>query len=651
MCGLVGSLHLERAGICDPQLVIRMRDSLKHRGPDDCGLHMQGRVGLGFRRLSVIDVLGGHQPMVDTASGLSLVFNGEVYNYRELRRELEAFGERFITESDTEVVLKSYAQWGAQAVNRFIGQFAFAIWDPRSEELFLARDRLGIKPLYWTRTGDEILFASEVKAFFQHPAFRAEADLDAVSSYLTFRQAVWDLSFFKGVHKVLPGHFMIISGQKITDQAYWELPVPHPDESLDEATYIEQVEALLRQATRRCMISDVPLGAYLSGGLDSSLLVAIMSQYSTKQLQTFSIGYEEDNYDEGQYARRVADHLQTRHLHIVFQKQDYQRDWLKLIRQKDAPLSIPHEIPLYHLSVKLQKFVKVAISGEGADELFGGYGRVLRSPMDWKKIKFARSIFGDSLATKLGALPALRGTPLGWLDCQSQMKHFFRVYNWLPFEEKWTLMSKDALRSIAHDARTIAVFERIFASVDQADPYDRILHVFQKIHLGCLLDRLDSMSMAASVESRVPFVDHELIEFVINMPLRYKLRWKSPFAQLRAVSKTAGRSSEWLDTNKYLLRKLGSGLLPNGISHRKKLGFPTPLDGWFRNGLMDSARDLLLDKTTRERGIFDQAALAQLLASAQNLPYDSYGKKVWMLMNVELWFREFIDAPPKSRAA
>jgi len=651
MCGLVGSLHLERAGICDPQLVIRMRDSLKHRGPDDCGLHMQGRVGLGFRRLSVIDVLGGHQPMVDTASGLSLVFNGEVYNYRELRRELEAFGERFITESDTEVVLKSYAQWGAQAVNRFIGQFAFAIWDPRSEELFLARDRLGIKPLYWTRTGDEILFASEVKAFFQHPAFRAEADLDAVSSYLTFRQAVWDLSFFKGVHKVLPGHFMIISGQKITDQAYWELPVPHPDESLDEATYIEQVEALLRQATRRCMISDVPLGAYLSGGLDSSLLVAIMSQYSTKQLQTFSIGYEEDNYDEGQYARRVADHLQTRHLHIVFQKQDYQRDWLKLIRQKDAPLSIPHEIPLYHLSVKLQKFVKVAISGEGADELFGGYGRVLRSPMDWKKIKFARSIFGDSLATKLGALPTLRGTPLGWLDCQSQMKHFFRVYNWLPFEEKWTLMSKDALRSIAHDARTIAVFERIFASVDQADPYDRILHVFQKIHLGCLLDRLDSMSMAASVESRVPFVDHELIEFVINMPLRYKLRWKSPFAQLRAVSKTAGRSSEWLDTNKYLLRKLGSGLLPNGISHRKKLGFPTPLDGWFRNGLMDSARDLLLDKTTRERGIFDQAALAQLLASAQNLPYDSYGKKVWMLMNVELWFREFIDAPPKSRAA
>jgi asparagine synthase (glutamine-hydrolysing) len=221
----------------------------------------------------------------------------------------------------------------------------------------------------------------------------------------------------------------------------------------------------------------------------------------------------------------------------------------------------------------------------------------------------------------------------------------------VPFEEKWSLMSKDVLHAIDHDARTISVFKVIFANVDEAAPYDRVFHIFQKIHPGCLLDRRAAMSMAAGVEGRVPFVDHELVEFVINMSLRYKLRWKSPLSRLRAVTKTAARASERLDTNKYLLRKLGSRLLPDSISRHKKLGFPTPLDGWLRNGLMNSARELLLDKRTRERGIFDQKALARLLASAQSLPYDFYGKKVWMLMNVELWFREFIDAQPRRQTA
>ena len=648
MCGLVGSLHLDRSSGPDPRVLIRMRESLSHRGPDDAGLYVQGRLGFGFRRLSIIDIKGGHQPMIDDQTGVSLVFNGEVYNYRELRQELIALGHQFKTESDTEVVLKSYCEWGSDAVNRFVGQFAFALWDPRTEELILVRDRLGIKPLFWTRAGDEILFSSEIKAFLQHPGFHAEADLDAVSSYLTFRQAVWDICFFKGVNKILPGHFVVISGNRISDHIYWKLPAPEPDESLDEAGYMQRVEALLIQATQRCMISDVPLGAYLSGGLDSSLLAAFMSKNYPGQLQTFSIGYSESEYDEGQYAREVANHLNTKHRHFVCSRQAYEDDWLKLIRLRDAPLSIPHEIALYHLSAQMKTFVTVAISGEGADELFGGYGRVLRSPMDWKKIKLAHSIFPGSLAARLGAV---KKTPLGWLRCESQMEHFFQVYNWVPFAEKWSLMTDDALRAIDSDARTINVFREVFASLAKADPYDRILHVFQKIHLGCLLDRLDAMSMAAGVEARVPFVDHELIEFVINMPLRYKLRWKSTLSRLRAITKTAARASEWLDTNKYLLRQLGSRYLPQAISQRKKLGFPTPLDQWLRGGLMQSARDLLLDKTSRERGVFDQKALARLLAESQHLPYDFYGKKIWMLMNVELWFREFIDAQPQHESS
>ena len=641
MCGLVGSLHLDRSRGPNPQVLIRMRESLRRRGPDDSGLYVKGRVGLGSRRLSVIDVEGGHQPITDDETGATLVFNGEVYNYRELRRELQTLGHRFKTESDTEVVLKSYCEWGIDAVSRFAGQFAFAIWNPRSEELFLVRDRLGIKPLYWTHAGNEILFASEIKAFLQHPDFHAEADLDAISSYLTFRQAVWDLCFFKGVYKVLPGHVVLVSNNHLSNHAYWKLPVPQPDESLNESGYLERVEELLTKATQRCMVSDVPLGAYLSGGLDSSLLAAILSKYHGGKLRTFSIGYDESDYDEGHYAREVANHLGTEHLHVVLPRQAYEDDWLQLIRMRDAPLSIPHEIALYHLSVQLKKSVTVAISGEGADELFGGYGRVMRSPMDWKKIALARSILPASLNKRLG--PVHR--------CQTQMEHFFEVYNWVPFAEKWSLMTGDALRAIDRDARTINIFKEIFADVANADPYDRILHIFQKIHLGCLLDRLDAMSMAASVEARVPFVDHELIEFVINMPVRYKLRWNSTLSRLRAVTKTAARASEWLDTNKYLLRKLGGRVLPPSISQRKKLGFPTPLDQWLRGGLLQTARDLLLDQTSRERGVFDQKALDRLLAGSQNLPYDFYGKKVWMLMNVELWFREFIDARPEHVAA
>jgi len=597
---------------------MRMRESLRHRGPDDSGLHVDGRLGFGFCRLSVIDVEGGHQPMIDDETGATLVYNGEVYNFRELRRELETMGHRFKTESDTEVVLRSYLEWGIEAVKRFAGQFAFALWDPRSEELFLVRDRLGIKPLYWTRVKDEILFSSEIKAFLQHRDFKAEADLDAISSYLTFRQAVWDLCFFKRVNKVLPGYFVLISGNRISAQPYWKLPVPQPDESLDEDGYLEHIEELLTRAIRRCMISDVPLGTYLSGGLDSSLLTAILSKHYPGPLQTFSIGYAESDYDEGQYAHAVSSYLNTQHLHVICPRQAYEDDWLKLIKLRDAPLSIPHEIALYHLSVEMKKSVTVAISGEGADELFGGYGRVLRSPMDWKKT--------------------------AWLRKQSHMDHFFQAYNWVPFAEKWSLMTDDALRAIDHDARTINIFKDIFATLVNTDPYDRILHIFQKIHLGCLLDRLDAMSMAASIEARVPFVDHELIEFVTNMPVRYKLRWKSSISRLRAITKPAARVSEWLDTNKYLLRRIGDRLLPHAISQRRKLGFPTPLDEWFRSGLLQSARDLLLDKTSRERGIFNHEAMAQLLAGQQHLPYDFYGKKVWMLMNVELWFRELIDA-------
>ena len=582
-----------------------------------------GAVGLAHARLSIIDPVGGAQPMREPETGVVIVHNGEVYNFADIRAELQARGHAFRTRSDTEVVLKSYLEWGDDACSHFNGMFAFAIWDPREQTLFLARDRLGIKPLYWTRIGGQLAFASEVKAFMRHPEFVAEADLDGVSSYLTFRQAVWDLSFFKSVHKLLPGHTLGVRGDRLRMRCYWRLPVPRPQSGPGEDAHREAAFERLERAVTRRLIADVPVGAYLSGGLDSGIVAAIMAA-EQGTVDTFSVGYEEDGYSEEPYARAVARHIGARHDHLTLSQRDYTDRWMDVLRQNDHPLSIPHEVALHELSAHMKGRVSVALSGEGADELFGGYGRVQRSPMDWKKIAAARALLGPRLSDWLGGRPAFAGTTVEWLRCRSHLDHFFRVYNWIPFEEKWDLFTPDALRVIDGDARTISVFRRIFEDAAAADPYDRVLHVFQKIHLGGLLDRLDMRSMASGLETRVPYVDHELIEYVVHVPHRLKMRWRSPLAMLRALVHPAHRASEWLDVNKYLLRRIGASLLPAEIASRRKLGFPTPLDAWLEQGMGDLARDLLLDGNARTRDIFDRAKVVRLLDGRQRLPYDFF---------------------------
>jgi len=645
VCGLTGVLDLDRP--VDAAVVVAMRDALVHRGPDEAGLHLDGCVGLGFRRLSVIDVPGGSQPMVDERTGVALVFNGEIYNHLALRRELEARGHRFRTRCDTEAVLRGYLEWGAAAVHRLTGMFAFAVWDPRSRSLLLARDRLGLTPLYWTRAGRSVLVASEPKAFLAHPGFRPEADLDGISSYLTFRQPVWGLTYLAGVHKVLPGHWARVGpdGEVVT-RRYWALPVPHPDRATDTATWLERIETALATAVSRCLISDVPVAAYLSGGVDSGLMVGLMSRAQGRTVATFSAGYGDSGYDEGAAAAAAAAAVGTTHRHRVVSRLEYQQSWPALVRHRAAPLSIPHEVPLYHVSGELKQVASVALAGDGADELFGGYGRVLRSPLDWQKIRLARAVLGPALSARLAAARPLRDTPLSWLRFGSQLEHFLHVYNWVPAAEKRSLLSADAQAAIGDDARTLAAFEDAFDEVRDAGPYDRVLHVFQKLHLGCLLDKLDAMGMAASVEGRVPFVDHELVEEFVHMPVELKMRWNSLPARLRAVTVTAASASERLDTTKWALRRVGARVLPPETAGRPKLGFPTPLDRWLRDGMLDFAREILLDRRSRERGLFDPAELARLLARPQPLPYDFYGKKVWMLVNVELWFREVVDRRP-----
>lgn len=644
MCGITGLLNLDGAPV-DVATLTHMRDSLTHRGPDAYGIWTDGAIGFGHRRLSIIDLKDGAQPMRDPETGTVLTYNGEIYNFREVREVLEARGHTFRTHSDTEVVLRSYIEWGEEMCQHFNGMFAFAIWDPRQQKLLMARDRLGIKPLYWTRMGDTLAFASENKAFMVHPDFNVEANLDGISSYLTFRQAVWDICFFKNVNKLLPGHILVVQNGEIKSRTYWSLPVPDPQQDLGEDVYLENAQELLTAAVKRRMIADVPVGSYLSGGLDSSIIAAMMVKHTNHQVPTFSVGYIEEGYDEEGFARTVADHVGTKHEHLTLEQDDYLTTWRSLININDIPISIPHEVALYQLSAHMKKSVSVALSGEGADELFGGYGRVQRSPMDWKKVAAARSMLGSKACERIAEHSAFKDTPVSWLRHSDQMHHFFDVYNWMPFEEKWGLMTNDALNEVNKDARAIGVFQDLFHATRDSNPYDRILHAFQKIHLGCLLDRLDMMSMASGLEARVPFVDHELVEYMVQVPAHHKMRWKSQLHRARGLVNSSFKASEWLDINKYLLRRVGDRLLPREISRRKKLGFPTPLDSWFQGNMRDIAKDLLLDQKARERGIFEHARVEQFLSNRQDLEYDFYGKKVWMMMNIELWFREVVERP------
>ncbi len=642
MCGIAGIISSKKDDIVSPNILQKMTDVLHHRGPDDSGCYFDQNIGLGHRRLSIIDLKKGHQPMSNEDKTIWITYNGEIYNYESIRAELISLNHRFLTNCDTEVVVHAYEQWGIDCLKRFNGFFAFCIWDRNKQRAFMARDRLGIKPLFWALFDNKLLFSSEMTSIFQYPNFPCRACIDAISSYLTFRQAVWNLNFIQDINKLLPGYYLIYENGEARMNKFWELPINDNVVDYGEEYYLEGVYEKLQQAIRMRMMTDVPLGAYLSGGLDSSILVAIMSKISNAPIKTFAIGYEEDEYNEGKYAQIVSDHCDTDHLQIQLPRKDYINLWPKLIQHRGVPLSIPHEVALYQMSVELKNHVTVVLSGEGADELFGGYGRVQRSPMDWKKINFARNFIKSPIAKGLNKLFP-KNSAIDMLSIENHMDHFFHVYNWIPFDEKQSLFTADALSVLDNDDKTVNIFRELFDKTAHINPYDRILHVFEKIHLGCLLDRLDMMSMAASVEARVPFVDHELVEFVTQIPFKYKMRWKSFLHKMLALFHSSFSASEWLDINKDILRKVGSRLLPEEIYSRKKLGFPTPLDLWIKQGLSKQAKEILLDPIVFRRGIFRRDKVEDLLNNRQILNYDFWGKKIWMLMNVELWFREVID--------
>lgn len=627
MCGILATLGDTNNNITDNDFKAALALQ-SHRGPNDSGFEAFYGNRLGHTRLSIMDLSeSGHQPMYSDCQKVALIFNGEIYNFKELRTTLAQQGVAFTSQSDTEVLLKSYLHYGIACLEQFIGMFAFIIVDKRAEHdcTYVVRDRLGIKPLFYYQSEQGYIFSSEVKSILALAKRKFALNKKTVSSYFSYRYSILDETFFEGIQNLNPGSYLHITQQGTTQHKYWQLS-DFVDQSEDkgEAFYLKRVDELLHSAIKYRMISDVPFGAYLSGGVDSSLVTAIMSKYSKAPIKTYTIGFSEAGYNEFEYADCVAKLYQTEHKAINIDATEYFNTLNKLVAYKDAPLSVPNEVPLYLMSKALKKDITVVLSGEGADEIFGGYGRIFRSTDDFiNQQALMEQPETSNLFTK----------KYGNQTFATDLDHFIFNYSYTKPELKNNLLAKNV------DWQTIELalnqkFERSFNEVSGADYQTKMMYTFETVHLQGLLSRVDTTTMATSVEARVPFVDHRLVEFAFSIPNKYKLKWNSAEDQELAKLKLADESSEVHDTPKYILKKVGEKYLPDEVLYRKKMGFPVPLDKWLGGSFADQAKEILNDKDNIANQVIDVNFVLSLLDDKTLVKNHSLAMKVWMVLNL-----------------
>ena len=629
MCGIAGILGVGAGYRIERSELRRMCDVIRHRGPDDDGYHVEGPVGLGMRRLSIIDIAGGHQPMSNEARTLWVVFNGEIYNFRELRAELEALGHRFQSHSDTEVIVHGYEQWGEECVKRLRGMFGIALWDAREHKLVLVRDWVGIKPLHWYLDDEKLVFGSEIKSILACRGVSREIDREALDRYLTYEYIPAPSSIFRRIRKLPPGHILVWKGGNATVRSYWEFPVesePAGKDHIDEEECARELLALLRESVRLQMVSDVPLGAFLSGGIDSSSIVALMSEFSDRPVKTFSIGFKEQSYDELAYARLVAKRFGTEHHEFVLTPQitdlvDHVMGFL------DEPLGDFSIFPTYLVSKMARSHVTVALSGDGGDELFAGYDTYV----------------ADRFARRLGVLPAFlreRLLPgiLGLVPPTKKKKGAINIAKrfvqgaalppelmhtrWMTFltaPEKRRLYTP-ALREDLRGFETEGFILEHGRAKRFPDPLTAAQYVDLKTYLPeNILTKVDRMSMAISLEARVPLLDHKIVEFAFRLPAHLRLKGL---------------------TTKYLLKKAVAPLLPPEILAKKKQGFSIPIKAWLSGELRPLMTDLLDAERVRRRGWFEPAVVRQLMGE-HLAGRENHSHRLWAMMVLELWQQRF----------
>ena len=621
MCGIAGWIA-KADGAPAKDTLASMLQAMAHRGPDGHGMSdfrcagTGHHVFLGHRRLAIIDPEGAHQPMCDAHAGVALIFNGEIYNFRELRKELVRAVYGFSRDSDTEVLLRAYQHWGRDVVHHLRGMFAFAIWDARNERLFLARDRFGEKPLFLHENGGGLYFASEIKALLRVPGVKASVNIDAVWDYLAYRYVPGPKTLFTGIRKLMPGTTATWESGKLKEERYWTAPDRSPRCLRNvQRDAVAAFLSRLDEAVRLQMVSDVPFGAFLSGGLDSSTIVALMSRHNSK-VNTFSVGFGEGSYSELAYASEVAEHFGTRHHEIVVNYGDMIERLPQLVAYRDAPVSEPADIPIYLLAREAARSVKMVLTGEGSDELLGGYPKHIaeRFARDYQLLpRYLRHRLIEPLTHALPYGFRRIKTAVTNLGIEDRCERYVRWFGALDRGERDQL-------SVVRLNGTPRIDVPPFDADPHASALRRILYFDQTSWLpDNLLERGDRMTMATSIEARVPFLDHEFAAFVSSLPDDFRVR---------------GLCSKWI------LREAGKQLIPARILERPKAGFRTPVNEWFRGPMRDYLLDHLQSGSSLTRAYYDARALDHLLTQHLN-GRQNHEKLLWTLLNLEIWHRQY----------
>jgi asparagine synthase (glutamine-hydrolysing) len=626
MCGIAGIVRNDGKPV-DEQLLRRMNDAIRHRGPDEDGFYLNGSVGLAMRRLAIIDLKSGQQPIHNQDRSSWIVFNGEIYNYLELREKLEQLGHTFYTNSDTEAIVHAYDQFGTDCPNHLRGMFAFAIWNERTQELFLARDRVGKKPLLYAEVNGNLVFASEFSALLLHPDIGRDIQPEALDYYLSFMCIPAPLTAYRAIRKLEPGHWLRWRNGNVELKRYWQ---PDFTRKLDigEEEAGERTIDILREAVRVRLMSEVPLGAFLSGGIDSSAVVALMSQESSERVKTFSIGFEEQDFSELHHARRVAEHVGAEH-HEFIVRPDAMEVLPLLVEHYGEPYADSSAVPTYYVAKETRKHVTVALNGDGGDESFAGYERYIAMGFTEKYRRVPPFLRESMIRQMVNLIPA---PPNGRSRVKSAQRMLSavalpkvdRYTRWVSVfnEETKRPLYSEQFREQTQAANATGLLGEWFKRANGIGILDAMLLTDQMTYLpNDLLVKVDIATMAVSLEARSPFLDHHVIEFAASLPQNLKLRRL---------------------TSKYLLKKVLRQLLPNENLNRRKMGFGVPIGHWFRGKMQPFLREVLLSDKAIRRGLF-KTGVVRLLIDLHATGERDYSHQLWTLLMLELWFNRFID--------
>ena len=626
MCGIVG--FVKKEGSIDRSILERMNAAIIHRGPDDDGFYVDHNAALGMRRLSIIDLAGGKQPIHNADKTKWIVFNGEIYNYQELRNGLEERGHELYTHSDTEAIIHLFDEYGPDCLEHLRGMFALAIWDSTDKSLFIARDRVGKKPLLYShQTNGDLIFGSEFAALLQHPDVSREIDLEAIDSYMSFLCIPAPMTAFKQIRKLEPGHWMRWKDGAIETKRYWQPDFSKKIKITEEEAIVETTR-ILRESTKLRMISEVPLGAFLSGGVDSSMVVALMAQESSQPVKTFSIGFEEQDYSELKYAKLVAEHVGAEY-HEFIVRPNAMEVLPTLVEHYGEPYADSSAIPTYYVAKETRQHVTVALNGDGGDESFAGYERYAAMRIAETYHRLPKPLRKAFIEMPVSLLPTSEMKRSRFRDAKRflqaanlpKTERYFRWMSTFDRPAKSEIYTSDFSEAVS-SANAAGYLETWFAQANGSGTLDATLLTDQMTYLpNDLLVKVDIATMANSLEARSPFLDHKLIEFAASLPESLKMR--------RFETKS-------------LLKKAAARLVPKEVIYRRKMGFGVPIGNWFRNEMKDFVREVLLSEKSLKRGIVKPEMIEKYVNEHLNAERD-HSFQLWTLLMLELWFQRFID--------